>query len=215
MTDEKMKRFLNPRSAGIIERIASFEKPSGEDGEKVLVNVYRDGDAQWTEEQSPDWTDWDSENGEEDEVVHFIEPGSEEERESIREAKLTLRGMYAAFTVLTLVFLAVGLLLSHKKLTFSAGILTGFITGLFYITHLNSSIKEILNYDEDAAVRAMKKDARIRLGVVGIGGVLAAALIGGDSALGVLAQIFAIKLSAYLTPAAAGILKKINPDKGR
>lgn len=181
MKDENMKRFLSPKSAGIIEQL---------------------------EEQDSDWDDWDDEDEEEDEIIHLIELGSEEEKESIREAKLTLKGMYVSFIALTIFFLLIGLLLVGKKITYTIGIITGLITGLFYITHLNSSIKEILNYDEESAVRAMKRDAKVRLGVVGISGILVAAFVGGNSALGVLAQIFAIKLSAYLTPLTAKILDR-------
>lgn len=188
MTDEKMKRFLNPKSAGIIAGLQDI------------------GD------YAPEYDDEEKED-DEDEVIYLIEPGSEEEKEGIREARLTLKGMYLSFVLLTLLFLGIGLLLFDGGITYGAGILTGLLTGLFYITHLNSSIKEVLNYDEDNAVRAMKRDAKIRLAVVGIGGVLGAALIGGDAPLGVLAQIFSLKFSAYITPVTAGILMKRDSQK--
>lgn len=188
MTDEKIKRFLNPKSAGIIAELEN------------------------TGDYIPESDEEEDEDGE-DEVVHLIEPGSEEEKEGIREAQLTVKGMYLSFITLTLIFLAVGLLLFDGKATYGAGILTGLLTGLFYIAHLNSSIKEVLNYDEDNAVKTMKRDAKIRLAVVGFGGVLGAAFIGGSAPLGVLAQIFSLKFSTYVTPLAAGILIKRGSQK--
>lgn len=184
--EEELKRFLSPKSASYINQL------------------------QITDEVDPNYDDWDDNDEEEDDddVIHYIEPGSEEEKEGIREAKLTLKAMYLSFILLTFVFLAIGLLIFDKKLTYSAGILTGMITGFFYISHLNSSIKEILNYDEESASRAMKKDATIRIAVVGIVGILVAAFVGGNAAIGVLVQMFSLKLSVYLTPVITGILKK-------
>ena len=183
--EEELKRFLSPKSASYINQL------------------------QITDEADPNYDDWDDEDDEDDDdVIHYIEPGSEEEKEGVREAKLTLEAMYMSFVLLTLVFLAIGLLIFDKRLTYLAGISTGMITGFFYISHLNSSIKEILNYDEESAARAMKKDATIRITVVGIVGILVAAFVGGNAAIGVLVQMFSLKLSVYLTPVITGILKK-------
>lgn len=184
--EDELKRFLSPKSSAYINRLDEDEN------------------------LDPNYAKWDEDEENDDEVVHYIEPGSEEEKEAIKAAKMTTRGMYVSFIAVSICVLALGLLLFEKKITFSIGVLTGLLTGFFYIHHLNSSVREVLNYDNESAVRSMKKDATIRIAVVGIVGMVVAGLAGGHAYAGVLMQIFSLKISAYLTPSVAEFLMKMS-----
>lgn len=152
----------------------------------------------------------DDELEEEDEVLDFIEPGSEAEKEGIRFAKNTVSGMYLAFYLLSALCLVIGLLIFDEKLKFALGMAVGCVTGSFFIGHLNRSVRELLNYDENSATKQMKKDARLRLAVVGFGGVIAAAIIGGAAVYGILIQLMTLKLGIYLTPLTSGWIGSYN-----
>ncbi len=177
--EEKLEKFASLRSRGILAEMSGLHEPEREDDE---------------EEEIP---------------VHIIEPGSREETEGIREAAATLRSLYIAFFLVSAVFLVIGELIFHDRLKYAAGILVGVITGCYYIKSLNLSVREVLNFDEKTAEKTMKKDARIRLLVVGVGGAAVCFFVGGSAVYGVLAQIFAIKLSAYLTPLVMKFQKEV------
>ena len=170
--EEKLAKYRSMRAKGIIAEMTGLHEPE------------RDAD----DEDYP-----------EDEV-HLIEPGSEEAEEGVREAARILRSMYMAFFLISAVFLLIGLLIFKDRLKYAAGILTGVVTGCYYIKSLNLSVREVLNFDEKTAEKAMKKDARIRLLVVGAGGAAVCFFVGDSAVYGVLFEIFAIKLCAYLAP---------------
>ncbi|MGN0165372.1 MAG: hypothetical protein ACI39R_04255 [Lachnospiraceae bacterium] len=178
MTDDKMNKYLNPKSAEIL---------AGLDTEKDGEN-----------------------DSDEEEVVYIVEPGSAEEAKGIEDAKRTLKAMYISFLFLTLIFAVAGLLLFSRRLTFLAGLLTGTVTGLFYIWHLNSSVRGLLDVSSERASGLMRRDATIRVLVVGAAGMLVTALVKGNAVLGVLAQFISLKLSVYLTPFVASLLEKKN-----
>lgn len=187
MTEDKLGKYLSSRSSVYLSRMDDMagEKPADEYDE-------------CEDEEIP---------------VHVIEPGSEEEREAVKEGKMTVKGFYLSFSILSLLILLIGLLLSGNKLSFIIGVLTGFATGVFYIWHLNSSIKDVLNCDEDTAGKTMRRDSTIRMGVLAIAGIVVSAVVGGDSIIGVLAQMMSLKLSVYLTPFAVTTLMKSDSRK--
>ena len=107
--------------------------------------------------------------------------------------------MYLSFIILTAVFLLAGMPV-FKDIRYAAGILTGFATGCFYIRSLNLSVREILNFNDKQAEKTMKRDGRKRLLVIGAGAAFICLAVGGSAVYGILAQIFSLKLCAYLTP---------------
>ena len=187
MTEDKLSRFLSSRSSVYLSRMEGLagEKPADE---------YDECD----DEELP---------------VHIIEPGSAEEKEAIKEGKMTVKAFYFSFMILTALVVLLGLLIPINNITFVIGVLTGFATGIFYIYHLNSSVKDVLNCDEASAKASMRKDSTLRLAVVGFVGIAVAALVGGDSIIGILAQMMSLKLSVYLTPFMVKALLKSDSKK--
>ncbi len=186
--DEKLEKFLSLKSRGYIAELKDLKGPDPRE------KYEEDGD-------------------EDDEILDYIEPGSEREKEGLDFANKVLRGMYAAFAAVSLLFLAVGLILIKDRLCFAAGIVTGIVTGIYYIHSLNLSVRETLRFNENTAEKTMKKDARIRLVVVGIGAIVACTVAGGSAVYGILAEIFALKLSSYLAPLFLAISNKKNANK--
>ena len=181
MTEDKLSRFLSSRSSLYLSKIDDM---AGE----VTVDEY--------------------DEDEDDEIpVQLIEPGSEEEKEAVRDGKRIVKAFYLSFFLLSLTVLIGGLVAPINKGTFAIGWLTGVATGVFYIYHLNTSVKEILNYDEASAKVTMRKDSTVRIAIVGITGIVVSGLVGKSSIIGVLAQMMALKLSVYLSPFMAKILK--------
>ena len=178
--EEKMEKFLSLRSKGIIAEIDNIKGPdiSAED-----------------------------EDGNDDKVIDYIESGSEREKQGIEYAVLTYKCMFVAFFLVSAVFLA-GIFFFKHKTSYFAGIATGLLTGIYYIKSLYLSVREVLNFSENDAEKAMKKQARMRLLAVGAAGGAVCAIVGRNAVYGVLAQILALKLSAYLTPAVMKFAEK-------
>ena len=182
--DEKMEKFVSLRSKGILSEIDNIKGP---------------------ERDEPGSFDDDEED--EDIVLDYIEPGSEREKEGIEYAKQTCRCMFISFYAVSAVFLLLGLIFFGDRIKYCAGILTGVLSGTGYIRSLNLSVREVLNFDENTAEKSMKKQARIRLIAVGAAGGVICALVGGSAVYGVVGEILAIKLGAYLTPLTMKIVK--------
>ncbi len=190
MTEDRLSRFLSSRSSVYLSKI---EDMVGED----TADEY--------------------DEGEDDEIqVHLIELGSEDEKEAVREGKMIVKAFYLSFFLLSIVALIGGLVAPINKGSFVIGWFTGFATGVFYICHLNASVRDILNCDEASAKVSMRRDSTIRIAVVGFTGIAVAGLVGKSSIIGVLAQMMLLKLSVYLSPFMAKILKLIfkNVTKG-
>lgn len=181
--DEKMEKFVSLRSKGILSEIDNIKGPE------------RDEPGSYDEEED------------EDIVLDYIEPGSEREKEGIEYAKQTYRCMFISFYAVSAVFLLIGLIFFKDRLKYCAGILTGVLSGTYYIRSLNLSVREVLNFDENTAEKSMKKQARIRLIAVGAAGGIICALVGGSAVYGVVGEILAIKLGTYLTPLTMKIVK--------
>lgn len=168
-----MKKFLSLRSAGVIAEIEGLKGPSEDEKD---------------------------EDEDDDKVLDYIESGSERAKQGIEYAKQTLSSMYLAFFMLSGAFLLIGMLVFKDRLKYSAGIAMGVATGCYFIRSLNISVREVLNVGDKQAEKTMKKDGRLRLLVVGAGAGLVSAVVGGSAVYGALAQIFSLKLCAYLTP---------------
>ena len=84
------------------------------------------------------------EEDDDDEVVDIIEPGSEREKEGIRDARLTLVAMYVSLIVLSGIIMIAGAVVFEKKITYCIGVIIGTMAGCFYTvsyTHLTLPTK--------------------------------------------------------------------------
>lgn len=170
------------------------------EGKKLKSNIIDDS---FAEEEEDD-----------DEVVDLIPPGSEREKEGIKDARLTLVSMYVSLLTLSIIALILGVIIFDDKLGFSLGLIVGALTGLFYIWHLNKSLKEVLDMSSEMAEKSMRKDALIRLvAIIALDTIICAA-VGGYSPVGVLASLLVIKLSFYLSPMWLRVLKAGKFNKG-
>lgn len=142
-----------------------------------------------------------------DEVIDYIEPGSEREKEGMRDARLTLVSMYVSLIVLSGLAMIVGALVFEHKLTYCIGVIIGTLAGCFYMWHLNRSLAYALNLGEDMAQKVMRKDIFVRLIAIILVDIIISAVIGGYTPIGVLASLLTLKLSLYLTPVTLRIIK--------
>lgn len=147
------------------------------------------------------------EEDDDDEVVDIIEPGSEREKEGIRDARLTLVAMYVSLIVLSGIIMIAGAVIFEKKITYCIGVIIGTMAGCFYMWHLNRSLAYALNLDSGMAQKVMRKDIFIRLFVIISADIIISALIGGYAPIGVLGSLLTLKLSLYATPFTLRIIK--------
>lgn len=170
------------------------------EGKKLKSNIIDDS---FAEEEEDD-----------DEVLDLIPPGSEREKEGVKDARLTLVSMYVSLGTLSIIALIIGLIIFDDKLGYSLGLLVGALTGLFYIWHLNRSLKEVLNMTQEMAEKSMKRDAFVRLAAIIALDTIICTVVGGYSPIGVLISLLVIKLSFYLAPFWLRVLKVGKLNKG-
>lgn len=131
----------------------------------------------------------------------------------MKETKQTLYELIAGILLFSALFL-LGNILAQNRTAYTLGLLLGGLIALVMSAHMYHALEQAMLYEEDTAVKKVKKGSILRFGLMLAG--LVAALIFPEwiSVIGVAFGVLSLKFSAYLQPLTHKVLQKIL-NKGR
>lgn len=143
-----------------------------------------------------------------DEVVDYIEEGSERALEEQRGAWQILKDMQVACIVLSLIYL-LGMLLVPEKLRYGAGVLIGLAVAILMLRNMFESIADAIVMESHDATVYMRRKVTLRYFVI-FAAIAGTILLGGKyMGLGAILSVMNMKFSAYLQPLTNRIRRKI------
>ncbi len=146
-----------------------------------------------------------------DEVLDYIEAGSERAMEEQRDAEAILCDMQWCCVVLSCIYL-LGMLLVPEKLRYAIGLVVGLGVAMIVLRNLYDSIADALLMESHEATSYMKKRVMLRYALMLVA-IVGTILIGGKyMGLGTILSVFNIKLSAYLQPVVRRIRTRIRRE---
>ncbi len=136
---------------------------------------------------------------EEEQVLDYIEPGSERERQELEEAEEVLRDLYVGCMLVSLLCLA-GIFLAPKPVRYGLALLGGCLLAVWMLRDMFQTIERALMLTPQEAERFSRKRAVLRY--VLILAFLAAVgySLGPSAAVGGIFGVFSMKFSSYLQP---------------
>lgn len=136
---------------------------------------------------------------EDEQILDYIEPGSEREREEMREAEETIHDLYFGCVVICLPCL-LGMLLAPQPLRYGLALAGGCIVAICMLRDMYRTVETVLMLDPYQAERFARKRAVLRyfLMLAFLAGV--GYSLGKSAAIGAILGIFSMKFSAYFQP---------------
>lgn len=145
---------------------------------------------------------------ESDEVVDYIEEGSEQALEEQRRAWQILKDMQMVCIVLSLIYLP-GMLLVPEKLRYGGGILIGLAVAILMLRNIFESIADAIVMESHDATAYMRRKAALRYFAI-FAAIVGTILLGGRyMGLGTILSVMNMKFSGYLQPLTNRIRRKI------
>ncbi len=150
----------------------------------------------------------DQESEDLEEVVDYIEAGSERAIEEQRDAWRILRDMQWACVALSLIYL-VGAFFVPEGFRYSAGVLVGLTVAIVMLKNMFESIADAIVMESHDATVYMRRKVTIRYFVI-FAVIVGTILLGGKyMGLGAILSVMNMKFSAYLQPLTNRIRRKI------